>query len=75
MSETESISVTLVGDNAENQLEMVEKFSSVNLTSYSTPNFDGNNVSFVNITYTVQRNSFLACFKKTAVQKILDNVR
>ena len=75
MSETESNSAITELDHAEDQPDRVKKFSLVDLTSYSTPNFDGNSVSFVNISYTVQPNSFLAYFKKIPVKKILDNVR
>jgi len=71
----ENIDVILEKDDANNQLGMMEKFSSVDISSHNIPNFDGNNVSFVNITYTVQHKSFLAYFKKTPAKKILDNVR
>ncbi|XP_065906246.1 broad substrate specificity ATP-binding cassette transporter ABCG2-like isoform X2 [Dysidea avara] len=74
MSETKSNSAIPELDHAEDQPDRVKKFSSVDLTSYSTPNFDGNSVSFVNISYTVQPNSFLAYFKKIPEKKILDNV-
>ena len=35
----------------------------------------GNNVSFVNINYTIQPKPFLAHFKEIPAKKILDNVR
>ena len=42
----------------------------------SLPSTDGNNVSFVNITYTIQTQSRLkSLFSKLPPKKILDNVR
>ena len=35
----------------------------------------GNNLSFVNISYTIQPKPFLAHFKEIPAKKILDNVR
>ena len=36
---------------------------------------DENNVSFINITYTIQPHSFISLFKKFPPKKILDDVR
>ena len=36
---------------------------------------DGNNVSFINITYTIQPHPFRSLFKKIPSKKILDDVR
>ena len=41
----------------------------------TTYNFDGNNVSFVNVTYTIQPRSIRSLCKKFPSKIILDNVR
>ena len=40
-----------------------------------SPTNDGNNVSFVNISYTIQPKKFASLFVQNPPKKILDNVR
>jgi len=49
--------------------------SSSSHSSTSVASLHGNNVSFVNITYTIQPKPFMARFKKIPTKKILNDVR
>jgi len=53
----------------------LESALSSDSSTSTTSGRGGNNVSFVNITYTIQPKPFLARFKPIPAKKILDNVR
>jgi len=71
-AQAENVSVTVAGGS-----EKVEAtFLGTGLSSDSSAGaHSNNNVSFVNINYTIQPKPFLARFKEIPSKKILDNVR
>ena len=73
-SQAESVSVTVVESGGDKDKTT---FVGMGLSSDSSTNITsgGNNVSFVNITYTIQPNPLLARLKEIPAKKILINVR
>ncbi|XP_065906205.1 broad substrate specificity ATP-binding cassette transporter ABCG2-like isoform X2 [Dysidea avara] len=77
-SQAESVSVTVVVSDGDANKKVETTFVGTGLSSHSSANTTSgsgeNNVSFVNINYTIQPKPFLARFKEIPAKKILDNV-
>ena len=65
-----AFTVTVLPDSSAAQLKTSIASDSSNISAT-----DGNNVSFVNITYTIQPHPFRSRFKELPSKKILDDVR
>ena len=57
------------------EITSLESVLSSGSSTNTTSGRGDNDVSFVNITYTIQPKPFLARFKQIPAKKILDNVR
>ena len=67
-----TFTVTVVPDKQIEQKPLTEDGITSNSSNFST---DGSNVSFVNVTYTIQPRSIRSLCKKFPSKIILDNVR